>query len=99
MPRRMDALSDAGPEAERHRYPRRLPLFQLGGSREQPRARRAYAPCVRLEFRFAARARPGDTAVADAPRAVSARLLLARTRWPHRPARRGVERARPLCQL
>ena len=51
--RRLDALPDHRPQAQRHRHPRRLPLLQLGGSAQRDRTRREHAVRHRIELRFA----------------------------------------------
>ncbi len=60
VPRGVDALSDDGPEAERHRRPGRLPLLQLGGPVQHRRPRGQHPVCDRIEFRRAAGAQPAD---------------------------------------
>ena len=50
--RGLDAVSDAGPEAEGHQHPGRLPLLQLGGPAQHPRPRRQQADGHRLELGF-----------------------------------------------
>ena len=88
-----------GPKLKGTDIPADFHYFNWVDRREHPGARREHAACDRIEFRFAARARPEDTTVADAARTVPARLLFAGTRRPHRRSAGGMERARALRQL
>ena len=72
--RGLDAVPDAGPEAEGHQHPGRLPLLQLGGPAQHPRPGAEQADGHRLELGLRSGARSADAPLGHAPRALSARF-------------------------
>ncbi len=90
---RLEAVRLRRPALQGHGHPVRLPLLQLGGSARRRGLRAQHADGDGLELRRDPRARSRHGQVAEAPRAVSARLLSPRHGRPHRRSQPRVGKA------